>query len=105
MKNLQFTMYEDRFGHPYWFAGIYKISRYEYYGNPARPMPKGEYCYQCYVPIGKQWGNFVDRSVQGSNDPLTFKQCVELCENHAKANPPDSYALKNAEIAREHFLS
>lgn len=102
---MEFTMYQDRFGNPYWFSGIYKITQYEYYGAPCRPMPKGEYCYQCYVPICKAWGNYVDRTIQSKNEPLTFEQCVKLCEQHEKDNPPDKYQLKDAEIARERFLS
>jgi hypothetical protein len=104
-NNLDFIEYQDRFGIPYWFSSVYKITRYEYYGNPARPMPKGEYRYQCYKPIVKQWGDFVDRSIQKRNDPLTFEQCVNICEADHQQNPPDKYLLKNAEIAKENFLS
>ena len=102
---MKFTAYKDKFGIKYWFSGIYKITSYEYYGNPARPMPKGEKCYQCFVPIGKRWGNYVNRSIQSKNEPLSFDDCVKLCSEHSKTNVPSNLDIKNAEIARTNFLN
>jgi hypothetical protein len=88
-----------RYGKPYWFNGIYKISRYTFdRGYERKPY------YHVYYITGKNWGDYVGGRPSQYDKHLTFKQCVQLAENHAKTYEPTKQQLKQAEIAMNRWL-
>jgi len=89
-------------GEPFYFSGIYKISRYEYMqGAKVKP-----YYHAYYLPLGnKNWGDFVGGKSAQQNKMLTLKQCKELCEEHAKEYIPATKQIKQAIVARSKWIN
>lgn len=90
-----------RYSEPFYFSGIYKIVKYEYF-NCEKCKP---YYHAYYLPIdNKNWGDYVGGRPAQHNKRLTLKQCKALCEEHAKTYTPTKAQLKQAEVAREAWL-
>lgn len=74
--------YEDGSGSDHWFAGIYKITKYD-------EITTGRYrrtaFYHAYFkPVGwKNWGNHVDRRVKGDEGYDSLEEAQRACVRHA----------------------
>ena len=90
-----------RFDEPYWFNGVYKISKYVWFNGG-----KSEPYFHAYISVnnGRQWGNFVGGYSAQCNRKLTFKQCVELCIKHSKNHKPTKKELINSENAKIRWI-
>jgi len=100
MATLKFTK-EMRYGEPYWFSGIYKISRYEWCnGGPSKPY------YHAYHLNGhKSWGDYVGGRAAQYDKRLTLAECKALCQNHAETYELTPGQLKQASIARAAWIN
>lgn len=95
---IKFKQYH-RFNEPYWFSGIYKISRYTWH-------KRGECApyYHVYYLTGKNWGDYVGGKPTQYDAQLTFNECVKLANEHAKTYAPTKKQLEQAEIAKNSWL-
>lgn len=91
-----------RFGEPFWFSGIYKISQYTWHrGAESEPH------YRAYYLVDKNWGDSVIPAEQGhhkADNKYTFEECVHFCEEHAKNYTPSNRQVKQAEIAMNNWV-
>lgn len=90
-------------GQPYWFCGIYKISKYTWHrGAESKPH------YRAYYLIDKNWGDSVIPQEHGyhkQDNKYTFDECVKYCKEHAKNYTPSARQLKQAEIAKNKWIT
>lgn len=90
-----------RFDEPFWFSGIYKITRYTWYnGGACEP-----YYHAYYIPNGgKNWGNYVGGRIMQYNKKFTLSEAKQMCAEHAKEYTPMSRHIKQATIAQEKWI-
>lgn len=85
MPTLQFEFrperYEDGSREEFWFAGIYKITKYE--AVPSGPYARQAFYRGYFKPVGwKMWGEGVDHEQHA-----TLTQAKAACRKHAATFP------------------